>query len=165
MGVQLASGPLLEAPPQEGLPSIELPTPHHYRLVRQAIEDRADTVKGLAKKLDDEGYLREARVLTQDAAALTEGVLPQFERQAEIPLATADELSSAIVNELRGLVRKHVRQDDEKRDHEAELLKSLGDRVTRYTLDVSTRSYAAGMAAREAIPEVFGLKAIEALRS
>ena len=69
------------------------------------------------------------------------------------------------MNELRGLVRKHVRQDDEKRDHEAELLKSLGDRVTRYTLDVSTRSYAAGMAAREAIPEVFGLKAIEALRS
>lgn len=160
-----SEGPaLMEEPPKPFTPSVELPSPHHYRLVRDAVKDRADTVKALAKKLDDEGYLTQARVVRGDATALEEDVLPQFEHQAEIPLATADEVGGGIANELRGLVRRHARRDDPERDHEAELLKELAERITRFATEVAERAFAAGAATREYSAEVFALKSLNGLR-
>lgn len=155
---------LLTEPRPEFVPTIELATPHHYRLTRQAIEDRVSTVKSLAKKLSDECYTRESRILEQDALALTEDILPQFESQQEIPLATADEVQGGVANELRAVARRHARRDDPERDHEAELLKELSERVERFACEIANRAYAAGLAAREATAEVFALKSLNALR-
>lgn len=155
---------LLQEPPKAFQPTIELPTPHHWRLVKAAIDDRVKSLKAIGKKVGDEGYIREARVMEQDALALSEDVSPQLEVQAEIPLATADEVQSGVANELRGVVRRHVRRDQQDVDHEAQMLKELSERVERFACEVANRAYAAGLSAREATAEVFALKSLNALR-
>lgn len=155
---------LISEPPKEFSPTLELPTPHHWRLVKVAIDDRVSALKSIAKKVSDEGYTREARTMEHDALALSEDVAPQLELQAEIPLATSDEVHSGIANELRALVRRHVRRDREEVDDEAILLRDLAAKIERYATDVAARAYTAGCVAREATPEVFALKSLNALR-
>lgn len=162
--VQVEDNALLQEPPRAFQPTIELPTPHHWRLVKVAIDDRVASLKSIAKKVSDEGYIREARVMEHDALALSEDVSPQLEVQAEIPLATADEVQSGVANELRGVVRRHVRRDQQDVDHEAQMLKELSERVERFACEVANRAYAAGLSAREATAEVFALKSLNALR-
>lgn len=155
---------LIDEPKREFSPTLELPTPHHWRLVRAAIADRVGALNAIAKKVSGEGYTREARTMEQDAMALSEDIAPQLETQAEIPLATADEVESGIVNQLRELARRHARRDREGIDDEAVLLKELGKRIERYAVAIADRAYAAGYAAREATPEVFAIKALSELR-
>lgn len=155
---------LITEPRREFSPTLDLPTPHHWRLVKVAVADRIASLKSIAKKVSDEGYTREARTMEQDAMALSEDVAPQLETQAEIPLATADEVQSGVVNSLRDLVRRHVRRDRQDVDDEALLLRYLGERIERYARDIAERAYAAGLAAREAEAEVFALKSLNALR-
>lgn len=161
---QVEDNALLQEPPRAFAPTIDLPTPHHWRLVKVAIDDRVSALKSIAKKVSDEGYIREARIMEHDALALSEDVSPQLEVQAEIPLATADEVQSGVANELRGVVRRHVRRDQQDVDHEAQMLKELSERVERFACEVANRAYAAGLSAREATAEVFALKSLNALR-
>lgn len=161
---QVEDNTLLQEPPKAFQPTIELPTAHHWRLTKTAIDRRILAIKSLAKKVSDDGYFREARIMEQDALALSEDVSPQLEVQAEIPLATADEVQSGVANELRGVVRRHVRRDQQDVDHEAQMLKELSERVERFACEVANRAYAAGLSAREATAEVFALKSLNALR-
>jgi hypothetical protein len=143
------------------LPSIELPTAHHFAITRIAIEQRAESLKKLASKTSDEGYPREARVIAADAQALNEDVLPQFRDQAELPLASYDDVRFGIQNLLRGNVWKHVQQAaDDQVDHRNLLLDVIGSKVAQLLIAVAERSYTAGFRAREETPEFFALKSL-----
>lgn len=154
---------LTDGPPAE-LQPVTFDSPRDYRLVAVAIEDRAATLKKLAKNTEDEGYPREARLIKDDATRLGEDLLAPFKAQMELPLATAEELGAGIQNELRGLVRHHAREATEKVDHEAVLLKALGERVGAFVREVATTAFAAGVAYRETTPEVLALRALDRLR-
>ncbi len=154
-----------EAAPAPILPAIRFDTPHDYQIARVALAGRADDLTKLAKKNDEEGYVREARIIQADATQIKDRMLPLFSDQDELPLATTEEVSSAIRNELRGLVRVHAKLDpDGAVDHEAVLLEKLGARIEAYAVAVAASAFAAGVAYREAAPEVVALKAIPALR-
>jgi hypothetical protein len=154
---------LLEGKPASTgeLPSIELPTAHHFAITRIAIEQRAESLKKLASKTSDEGYPREARVIAADAQALNEDVLPQFRDQAELPLASYEDVKYGIANLLRGNVWKHVQQAaDDQVDHRNLLLDVIGSKVAQLLIAVAERSYTAGFRAREETPEFFALKSL-----
>lgn len=150
------------------LPTLHLPTAHHFQIVRVAVEERSTSLKKLADKTADEGYIREARVISGDAQALKEDVLPQLEVQPELFGATMQELQAGIANELRGLVHKHVladHGDETDIDHRGEMCEQLALRVATFALDVAERAYNAGLRARSEIPEVFAVRSLEKLRA
>lgn len=152
----------LPEPPQ-GLPTIDLPTAHHYALLRTALQGRAGDLDTVAKKVETEGYPREARVVRMDAAAIREDILPQFERQMELPMATQRDVASGIKSAIQGPIFKHVLLDDESEvDHRAELGEAIGERVAAYVLQVAEKAFAAGVQAREATPEALCVAALSA---
>lgn len=143
---------------------IEFDAPSDFRLVATAIEDRAKALASLAKKAEDEGYPKEGRIFKTDADRLRLDLLDRFSDQQELPLATADELEAGVKNELRSIVRSHARESSEKVDHEAVLLEELGQRIARFASACVEQGFAAGVAYRQATPEVIGLKQLGQLR-
>ncbi len=143
---------------------VEFDAPSDFRLVAVAIEDRAKALASLAKKAQDEGYPKEGRIFKNDADRLLLDLLDRFSAQQELPLATADELEAGAKNELRSIVRQHARESSEKVDHEAVLLEELGRRVARFGAACVEQGFAAGVAYRQATPEVIALKQLEQLR-
>lgn len=154
----------LPAPPTS-LPTIELPTAHHFAITRKAIEERQAELKKLASKTDAEGYPREARTIRSDAQALEEDVLPKFAQQGELPMATQADVASGIKDAIRGPIFKHVlvTDDEGEVDHRTELRDAIGDKMARYVLDVAGRAFNAGMQARETTPESLAVKGLPAL--
>lgn len=140
---------------------VEFDAPSDFRLVATAIEDRAKALANLAKKAEDEGYPKEGRIFKNDADRLR---LDRFSAQQELPLATADELEAGVKNELRSIVRQHAKESSEKVDHEAVLLEELGRRLARFATACVEQGFAAGVAYRQATPEVIGLKQLDQLR-
>ena len=143
---------------------VEFDAPSDFRLVSAAIEDRAKALDALAKKADDTGYPKEGRIFKNDADRLRLDLLDRFSAQQELPLATADELEAGVKNELRSIVRQHAKESSEKVDHEAVLLEELGRRLARFATACVEQGFAAGVAYRQATPEVIGLKQLDQLR-
>lgn len=162
---EVSGNPLLQPPPNDAVPDLRMATPHHCAIVRRAVEDRAEALKKLAGKADDEGYPREARIFSGDALALTEDILPQLERQVELAL-DPDELPHAIKNQLHPLVFRHVpvTEDEGEVDHRKLMLEALGERITAFAVDIAARAYTAGLRARKDEPELFAFAAVEALK-
>jgi hypothetical protein len=145
--------------------TVTIETPHDMKLLGTAVRARAERLAKLAKDNTAEGYAAEARVVKADAERLAQDLAPKFEDQAEIPLATADEVRGAVGNELRQLVRMHAAHTgDDGVDHEAKLLHALGLRIAAFGARCAEQGFAAGVQYREAQPEVIALKASEALR-
>jgi hypothetical protein len=151
-------------PPAGELPTINLPSAHHYGISRVALTDRVDVLKKLAKTTEDKGYPKEARVILGDALALEEEVLPEFTAQLEMPLSTAADVSSAIKSALRGLIFKHVQaNEDDAIDHRAALGDAIGDKLGEYVLAVAARAFSAGEMSRAMTPQAAAVRALPTL--
>lgn len=136
------------------LPLVELPSGHHYAITRVAISERVDALKKLAGKVEDDGYVKEGKVILGDALALEEEVLPHFTAQAELPLTTAADVSSAIKSALRGTIFKHVQaNDDDAIDHRAALADEIGGKLGPFVIAVAARAFRAGEILRHHTPE------------
>lgn len=165
---------ILEAPARPvDLKPIQLQTPRDMMLLTNSIEDRVQTLKGLAKKNREEKYEKEARVMDADADALEHRVLPQVRHQQELPLTTVEELRTGICNGLRDIVKAHIvvrpAVADENRIQRNiataidDMLTKIAVRVESFAERVALDGYAAGYAAREAEPTVIAKRALSAL--
>ena len=151
-------------------------TRHDVSLTAQALELRAEDLTKLAKKNQDEGYRAEARAILGDVGAIKEVILPQLADQRELPIATPEDVESAVANALRPGVHALVRSTraaptnvgDESvaafdRDRADGYVARLAERVARYAAEVAERAYTAGLAARESTPEAIAVKSIDLL--
>lgn len=140
---------------------VELRNAKDISLLTSTLEHRADELKKLAKRNEDEGYFREGRIISADAGAITEYMLPQIREQGEIEFADEETLTVAIANKLRPLYRQAVAR---KWDEDT-LLAAVSHRVALFAQASAGRAYAAGLAARDHEPALLALQSIEKLRS
>ena len=171
----MTNAALLEetAAPKKPSP-VTLRTAHDFSLVTQALEFRKEDLTKLAKKVQEDGYAREARSISADAEAIERHVLPQFREQRELPLVTHEQLEKEIAVALtrfisaafRGLGDPKVVVTPATIDHRREeLLKSLTTRVALYVKDVADDAFNQGYAAREQTAEALAMRAIGTLRA
>lgn len=153
---------------------VALRTAHDFSLVTTALEFRKDDLTKLAKKVQEDGYAREARAITADAEAIEQHVLPQFREQRELPFVTHEQLEKEISAALTRFVRQAFQGLGDPKvvvtpasiDHRREeLLKSLTTRITLYAKDVADDAFNQGIAAREQSSEAIALRSISTLRA
>lgn len=154
---------------------------YEARLTVVALEHRQAALKKLAKKTKDEGYWKEARIVTGDAQAIKEHILPQFRPQVELPLHTPEECRTGIANAIRsnlaGALEREYQagrtsaQIDQGKDipvrHRASLetlMSELAHQIETFGRAVADRAYAAGHAAREQTAEAVMVRSLDALR-
>lgn len=142
------------------LSPVTLRTRRDHSLVVQAIEHRLDGLGKLSKKATEEGYPSLARTVDADSAALRELVLPQFREQQELALATTGDVVASVeaffasvTNEVPGNVK------GEARDHE--IIRACARRTAQALTKAAERGYWAGESAREHVPELMAVRAIE----
>lgn len=128
-------------------------------LTIQALEHRADSLDGLAKKNEGEGYAKEARIIRGDSQAIREHILPLYRPQQELALAGFEEVTAGIANNLRQFVRRArtKKMDDE------DVLSGLSLRIHQFARQVAERAYAAGIAAREHDANVLMVRSLTGL--
>lgn len=154
---------------------------YEARLAVAALEGRQSNLEKLAKKTEDEGYPKEARIIRGDAQVIADHILPQLRPQVELPLPSPAECRAGIAEALRGLLhgkleheftagRQAAMVDDGDRidakprvDLEV-LLGELAERLERFGRSVADRAYAAGHAAREQTAEAAMVRSLDELR-
>lgn len=153
---------------------ITLPTRHDVKIVLDALELRKDDLKKLAKKTQEEGYPREAAVMSADAAALEHHVLPAFRAQRELPLVTPEQLEKNIHAALKVFINrafegmgdpKVVQTFESVVWRKEQLHDKLAVRVTLFVREVAEEAFRQGMAAREQTAESIADRAIMTLRA
>lgn len=149
---------------------VELQVRRDYSLTVTSLEHRLAEIEKLAKKTEDEGYPREARVMKADAERLREAIIPEFKPFIELPLIQPEQLQWGIRNKLRGVVHRAIthaaKAGDVRADvDEAEriLIDQLAIRVGSMARSCVERGYAAGIAARESDPDALASKALDCL--
>src|SRR5689334_12432410 len=85
---------------------VALKSAHDFALATTALEHRAEELKKLSKKNREEGYVREARSIEPDAAAIEHAILPQFRSQRELPLADFERLEKSVGEAIAKFVRQ-----------------------------------------------------------
>ena len=153
---------------------IVLRASHDYSITEQALASRAEELKKLAKKNNEEGYRREGRAVQADADAIEHQILPVFREQRELPLVTQD----ALEKEVGAALRLYITQafsglGDPKVEHTPSgiafrrdtLLKQLTTRVTLYATELADEAFNQGVAAREQTAEALAMRAIGTLRA
>lgn len=163
-----------EAPTSRKTKPVELRSAHDYTLTVQALEARAEDLKKLATKNQDEGYTREARSIQADVASIEQHVLPAFRAQRELPLVTEEHLEKEILGALRPLVWQAFNGLDNPKTHvtpamldrkREELLDTLVARVQHFATELAEESFNQGSASRQQTAEALAMRCIKALRS
>ena len=150
-------------------------------LASRAFADRIETLEGLAKKTDAEGYARESRIFKADALTIKDHLLKQLRPQGDLGLEAENEVRAAIANKLRMAVAGYGNRefeagrksgkDDRKGSTTAArpsvevLLGTLADLFVKYARGVSERSYAQGHVARTHTAEQAMLEALDSFAS
>lgn len=149
---------------------IQLRNAHDFGIVVRALEDRGEEVDKLAKKNEEEGYVREARTQRADAAAIRQFILPTLRGQTELPLVTAEQVRAGIVARIRPLLHNALvvlapkeKQEDALVSRETTLAERIALYVEAYVSAVAEEAYNAGRQARESDPEAIALRMLSAL--
>lgn len=150
--------------------AVQLRNTHDFAIVVRSLEDRHEQIEKLAKKNEDDGYHREARAQRADAGAIKQFILPLLRGQAELPLATAEQVREAVVLRIAPLVRDMLvvrapedRQEDMLRTREKNLCERLALYIESYASAIAEEAYNAGYAARASDPEAIALRMVHAL--
>ena len=149
---------------------VELRTRRDYTLTTRALKSRVEVLEKMAKKNEEEGYEREARTQSADAAAIKLFILPKFQEQAEIPLVTEDDMRLRIGESIRDVVAGSLvvrapeeKQTDMLRSREDALVESLSMRIEAFAHEIAQEAYASGYAARDNEPLLIANRCLNAL--
>jgi hypothetical protein len=154
-------------------PVIEFRTEHDLKLAGVALEHRVEELKKLQKKNDEEGYAREARAISADAAAIEHHLLPQLRAQRELPLLSTEQLQKEVEAALSRAVHQAFEQLDNPkaaitpegiRSRRAHLIAKLASRVIVFARELAEASWNDGYQARGQSTERLTLNALESLR-
>jgi hypothetical protein len=158
---------------QKAIAPVKLRTAHDFTLTATALEARAEELKKLSKKNQEEGYSREAKSVQADADAIEYHILPAFRDQRELPLMTVEQVEKEVAGAMRSFVfRSFDGLDDPKqsitpeniRGRKERLLKTIGERVTFFAREIAERAFNEGYAARDTAPESLAMRCISSLR-
>lgn len=150
---------------------IALRTRRDYTITTKALKLRAEGLEKLAKKNEEEGYEREARTQSADAAAIKLFILPAFQEQAELPLVTEEDMRLRIGESIRDVVSGALvvrapeeKQTDMLRSREDSLVESLSMRIEAFATEIAQEAYWAGHAARDNGPILIANRCLAALQ-
>lgn len=161
------------APAKAKIEPVVMRSPHDVQLTQQALEHRVEELKSLSKKNTTEGYVREARTIDADVAAIEHAILPQFRSQREIAFVTTEALEKEVAAALRVFIfRAFDGLDDPNsnvtavgiRNRRDRLVEALATRVTMFARDVADAAHAAGYQTRVTTSESLALGVIASLR-
>lgn len=153
---------------------VRLRSAHDFSLVTAALDFRVEDLEKLSKKVGEDGYQREARAISADAAAIKHTILPAFREQRELPLVTHEHLEREIAGALKRFVTtafgglgdpKVIVTPATVDSRKEELLKVLTTRIALYVKDVADDAFNQGVAAREQTSEALAMRAIGTLRA
>lgn len=149
---------------------VQLRTRRDYTLTTRALTSRAELLEKLATKNEDEGYEREARTQSADAAAIKLFILPLFQEQAEMPLVTEEDMRLRIGESIRDVISGALvvrapeeKQTDMLRSREDSLVESLSLRIEAFATDIAQEAFAAGYAARDNEPLLIANRCLRSL--
>lgn len=171
---------LHEGPPfEDAMEATTRPEPvdfrskHDVTLVVQALQKEATNLTAKGKKLVDEKYPRQAKVLMDDAAAIEHAILPALRGQMAMDLTTPDQLEAAIRSALRRDIYRAFDQLDDPKVlatpdalvfRRNQLIEAISRKVMVYAIDLAGAAFGQGLAARLSTSEALALRALESLR-
>jgi hypothetical protein len=154
--------------PKAKATKLTLASDHERKVTRESFEHRADELDKLAKKNEDEGYVKLGRIVKGDSALLRHELLPQV-KDVQMRLADGAGLLSGLIR----LVEPRIRQDLpvkvdaakwKREDQAAVIAKALADILEDYITHVAETAWTAGFNARDTEPEQVAFRCLETYR-